>query len=418
MAKTTKIRKAVKPVPFVETEAIFIEAPEYFHDVSGAGWVPFLPKPGKYEHPKFGDVVIDNARNSRMVESVKGQVYQERIPLDLEHDLKVSGAVGWISDMRMNVDGSADAFVEWTDRGQEVLKGNRFRYISPEWFRQWKDPATGKEHLDVVAGGALTTRPFFKDKVLRALVASERGVEIVGREQFAGENGDAEESEDVEEEDEVEESESEAEEEEEASDDVEDSDEEEEEEEDDIEAEEEEEFSEMTETFTEGQASAIEAYVEQEIQRATQSFTEQLAAETARGDRAETALRVLETERRTDRFTEVVRNRDAGAPFVGGLDKQVKILLTLAESFGEESEEFTDYVETQKAAAEQVKTSQAFSELGSSASGASNSEPVRRIEAMAEEVRKTKPALTKEQAFSEAINTPDGARLYAESLNR
>src|SRR4051794_3584877 len=112
----TKVKKSRQPEPYVETEAIFIEVSQPFHDVSGAEWIPFLPKPGRYEHPKFGDVNIDTARNQRMVDSVQNKVYQDKVPLDLEHDLKASGAVGWISDARMNADGSGDAFVEWTDR--------------------------------------------------------------------------------------------------------------------------------------------------------------------------------------------------------------------------------------------------------------------------------------------------------------
>jgi hypothetical protein len=410
----TKTKAKVKNQLY-DTEAIFIEAPELFHDVEGSGWIPFLPKPGKYEHAKFGDVIIDPERNQRMVSSITGKVYQDKVPLDLEHDLKVSGAVGWISDARMNDDGSADAYVEWTDRGQEVLKGNRFRYISPEWFRTWKDPASGVEHPDVVAGGALTTRPFFKDKVLKALVASERGAEVVGREQFAGGNGDeadesAEEEEDEEEEvEETAEAGGEEEEEEEEG--------EEEEEEEDAEEAEAEEHSEMPEAFTDDQASAIEAYVEQEIGRVRQSFAEELATEKERGDRAEKALGVLTLERQTERFTEMVRNRDAGAPWVGGVDKQVKILNRLAEAFGEDSEEFKDYVEAQQTAAQTVKESQAFSEIGSSGA-VGPSEPVRKIEAMAEELRKTKPDLTKEQAFTEVVSTKEGAQLYAESLSR
>jgi len=411
-----KIVQAMGPEPFTETEAIFIRTRQAFHDVSGTTWIPFLPKPGSYEHPKFGAVVIDLDRNKRMVESVKSQVYQEKVPLDLEHDLKVSGAVGWISDMRMNEDGSADAFVEWTDRGQEVLKGNRFRYISPEWFRQWKDPASGVEHQDVVAGGALTTRPFFKDKVLRALVASERGAEVVGREEFAdgkfpfkkkSKADDAEDPQD--EEDETEE--------------MDDTLDEEEEDDDesfaDDEEDDEEEFSEeqyVSEGFTEVQAAAIESYVEAQISAATQSFAEQLKVEKTRGDRAESALKVLETERRTERFTEMVRNRDAGAPWIGGADKQVRILNRLAETFGEDSEDFKDYVDAQTQAATQLKESQAFNEIGSSAVGFTGSAPTQRLEQLAMEVKKTNPSLTKEQAFSEVLNTPEGARLYAETL--
>lgn len=410
MSKT----KYREPAPFTETTAIFIES-DQFHDVTDAGWYPFLPKPGTYEHPKFGDVVIDEARNMRMVDSITSQVYQEKVPIDLEHDLKVSGAVGWVSNARMNPDGSADAFIEWTDRGQEVLQGDRFRYISPEWFRQWKDPASGQEHRDVVAGGALTTRPFFKDKVLRALVASERGVEVVGRktQKFAGENGEPEDEElddEAEDDDAAEGDEPEADADA-GGDDGEDDDAEGEE----SEGDEEEGFTEMPEGFTEAQAFAIEDYVERRIASVTESFAEALQQETERGNRAEKALKVLQGERRHERFTEIVRNRDAGAPFLGGIDTQVQILERFADTFGESSAEFKGYVETQKAAAEQVKTSQAFSEIGSGASVAT-SEPVKRLEAMADELRKTKPELSKQQAFSEVLDTPEGARLYAESL--
>jgi hypothetical protein len=396
--------KLMGPQAFVETEAIFIEVPSTFHEVAdlGSGWIQFLPQPGTYVHPKFGDVVITPERNKRMVDSVKSQVYQEKIPLDLEHDLKVSGAVGWISDMRLNEDGSADAFVEWTDRGQEVRKGNRFRYISPEWFRQWKDPATGQEHQDVVAGGALTTRPFFKDKVLRALVASERGVEVVGREQFAGGNGSDDEMDDQT--DEESEEADEAPEDESGEDMT------------DEESEEEEEFVEP-EGFSEAQASAIEAYVEARIATVSESFAEQLKAETTKRETAEKALRVLTDERRRERFTELVRNRDAGAPWVGGVDKHVPVLEKFAETFGEDSDAFTDYVELQRQTAEQVKASQAFSEIGSSASASTDgSGPMSRLNAMAAERQKAAPTLTREQAFSEVVSTPEGARLYAETI--
>jgi hypothetical protein len=48
-----------------------------------------------------------------------------------------------------------------------------FNYISPEWYDEWSDPATGQTYKDVAIGGALTTRPFFKAPYLRPLAASE-----------------------------------------------------------------------------------------------------------------------------------------------------------------------------------------------------------------------------------------------------
>ncbi len=72
----------------------------------------------------------------------------------------------------MNEDGGVDAKVLWTDRGIEAIENDRFMYFSPEFHDVYKD---NKEviHKDVAVGGALTTRPFFKEDELRPLVASD-----------------------------------------------------------------------------------------------------------------------------------------------------------------------------------------------------------------------------------------------------
>lgn len=139
-------------------------------------WIPYLPKPGSYKHVKYGTIDITSERNARLVTNMNDGVYQSRIPLDAEHETKLSGAMAWMTAMRQNEDGSADAHVEWTDRGRKMLEGGRFNYISPQWYTSWEDPATEKTHEDVIIGGALTTRPFFKEGALRALVACESGI--------------------------------------------------------------------------------------------------------------------------------------------------------------------------------------------------------------------------------------------------
>ena len=132
-----------------------------------------LPLPGEYKHPQYGTIKITKARNARFVDNFG--VYQDKIPLDFEHDTKMSGAVGWITELEQNKDGSVDALVDWTDRGRSAIEEDRFKYFSPEWYDSWKDPVTEKVYKDVLIGGALTTRPFFKDSALRPLVASEHG---------------------------------------------------------------------------------------------------------------------------------------------------------------------------------------------------------------------------------------------------
>lgn len=150
------------------TEVKMTEPPE---------WLPLLPAPGDYLHPEWGTISMSSERIQRLVNSVDQGIYQSSIPVDAEHDLDVSGALGWFSKTRVNPDGSADVQVDWTERGKAMLADDRFRYVSPTFWFEWTDPASSTVHEDVITGLALCTRPFFKDLAIdrAALVASERG---------------------------------------------------------------------------------------------------------------------------------------------------------------------------------------------------------------------------------------------------
>lgn len=147
-----------------------------FHEVHFAeppATVPVLPRPGTYTHPSYGDIELTPERNANFVAGFKSRIYQQHIPIDAEHETKLSGALGYLTDLVLNEDGSVDAAVEWTDRGSALVAADRYRYVSPEWYDLWTDPATETEYADVLVGLALTTRPFFKDGALRPLVARE-----------------------------------------------------------------------------------------------------------------------------------------------------------------------------------------------------------------------------------------------------
>jgi hypothetical protein len=124
--------------------------------------------------------VITRQRNERFLHNLQSNVYGQRIPVDLEHEGKLSGAVGYFGNQaRMNDDGSIDVQMqEWTPRGQQAIREDRFPYVSPEWYDEWTEPLSKTTHRDVVIGAALTTHPFFKEGALRSLVASERGIYI------------------------------------------------------------------------------------------------------------------------------------------------------------------------------------------------------------------------------------------------
>ena len=82
--------------------------------------------------------------------------------------------MGYATALRQNSDGSVDAYSEWTQDGVKTMEAGKYRYFSPQWREVWHD-AEGAVHTDVAVGGALTARPFFKEKYLRPLVASELG---------------------------------------------------------------------------------------------------------------------------------------------------------------------------------------------------------------------------------------------------
>lgn len=137
--------------------------------------IQVLPKAGSYSHPKYGKFTMTPEIIQSFVDNHNNRVYQDQVPIDAEHQSKLSGAIGYYGEM-MVIDegrGGAEANVTWTDRGKELIASDAFQYFSPEWFDSWNDPASGKQHNNVLVGGAITTRPFFKDKAMRPLVASE-----------------------------------------------------------------------------------------------------------------------------------------------------------------------------------------------------------------------------------------------------
>lgn len=314
----------------------FAEAPE---------WIPFLPKPGTYAHPRYGDITITRERNARFVQNFKDGVYQDRLPIDAEHETKLSGATGWVVDMRQNEDGSADAKAEWTDRGRSFFQADRFRYFSPEWYDVWEDPATRTQHRDVAIGGALTTRPFFKAPALRPLFASEGSLRIDDHAQGDIMSDQSTQS-----------------------------------------------FAELQEQLNAlKQENAALKSASETVAASNKQLAEQMAA--------------MQADARTQRFTALVRGTaDSAHPhrWFGEVAGHVTVLESFAQTFGEDSDRFKTYVTQQQAMAAQIATSAAFQELGSDASGRPESAWAQ-IERKASELRAAEPALSIEQATAKVM---------------
>ncbi len=56
--------------------------------------------------------------------------------------------------------------MDWTERGRSLIADRAFKYISPEVYASWTDPATGRRFNNVIIGGALTNHPKFKSLTL------------------------------------------------------------------------------------------------------------------------------------------------------------------------------------------------------------------------------------------------------------
>lgn len=322
----------------------FAEAPE---------WIPYLPKPGSYTHPRYGEIVITRERNARFVANFSAGVYQDRLPIDAEHETKLSGAVGWVTALRQNSDGGVDARVDWTDRGRNFFANDRFRFFSPEWYDLWLKPETGEQVRDVAIGGALTTRPFFKPPALRALYASEAGLSI-----------------------------------------------------DDIEP------SNQGDTMAEEQSFA-EISAQLEALRAENAALKQ-AGEAAQVQSTQLAeqLARMAAEQQQQRFTALIRND--GARWFGENATHLDILGTLAKAFGEESAQFAAYVTQQRAVATALRTSAAFNELGQDGNGTGPESAAQKLERLAAERAKAKN-IPHAVAYTEVLSeNPD---LYTQHVN-
>lgn len=326
-------------VPFA-----FAEAPE---------WAPYLPVPGTYQHPRYGQIEFTRDRLAHFVEVFKAGSYQSQIPVDAEHETKTSGAVGWVTDMRQNADGSVDAKVEWTDRGRSLLKENRFKYVSAEFFDAWDSP-TGESYTDVAVGMAICTRPFFKESVLRPLAASEEGAEPATNPQEG----------------------------------------------------------QMSDDKTDPKA-ASEPVQFAELQR--QLTEEREARQKAEAERKAFADRLdsVEADARRKRFNDEVMGRSdaSNIRWFGDQAGHITHLEALAKAFGEESDEVKHYVELNRSHATSIKESGVFKESGRNGAGPgdAHTEMERKVQAY----RDAHPEATKEQAFAEvALAEPQLARKF------
>lgn len=374
-------------------------------------WMQITPRAGSsFSHPKYGTVAFNRAMADEMVRNFRSGIYQDHIPVDAEHDTKLSGALGYFRELRVRTDGAVEARLELTNRGEALRAADAFRYFSPEFFRSWTDPATERTYNNVLIGGAFTTRPFFKDQHLAPLAASEsyttwqmggtpvdrwqkddKGALILdkdGNPQLTEEARKADEAAATKASEEAARAAGEA----------------------------------AVTAFRDEhkldeQGKPVEAKGESEDDDKTKSFSEQYPDEAKRFQEIEAENARLRTAEQSRRFTDIVRgtggSEDGARPFTGETERHVTHMVALAEKFGEDSDEFGHYVAREREHAEQLAKAGLFNERGSSGKGKAQSAE-ERAEAAVAELMKEDPDLSYGDAMDQVLSR--NPELYGESL--
>ncbi len=339
--------------------------------------IQVFPKAGSYENQRYGKITLSAKDIAQFVDNHNRRVYQDKVPIDAEHQTKLSGAVGYFGEMHLIDEGKggAEADVEWTERGRSLIAADAFKYFSPEWIEKWPDPVSGQKIANVLVGGAITTRPFFKDKVMRPLVANENGTyesfamaEIDGKPlalaleasmPFTFSESTDEPVVAVEKEGEREEDPKKA------SLDV-----------GDVHTDalpnkkkkDEPESGSGGKKMAEEPTNVIDDTTKAFVEGETKKLTEELGAEKALRQAAEARLVALETDAQTRRFSDVIMGRDGegdgSPPFAGQHKTHNQMLSLIAKEFGEDSEQFKEYVGEQRTIAKQMREAGMFKEVG------------------------------------------------------
>ena len=137
-------------------------------DGKKSSWIEIF-RIGKWNHQKYGIIEGTKKLFNDFIDNFKNNVLGRDIAIDRTHNPE-DGATGWIKDMEI-VGDRLKALIEWTPFGIELIEQKGFKYFSPEYRDSYTDKESGKEHKNVLFGGALTLRPFLTN--LNPIILSE-----------------------------------------------------------------------------------------------------------------------------------------------------------------------------------------------------------------------------------------------------
>jgi len=119
---------------------------------------------GYWEHPEYGAIEITPEDINLFVKNFNDKTRKIDIAVDQEHKPEL-GAAGWFKELRSVVENGITklkAKVEWTAMGMDLVSKGIYKYFSPEFDFEYEDFETHDTFANVLLGGALTNRPYFK----------------------------------------------------------------------------------------------------------------------------------------------------------------------------------------------------------------------------------------------------------------
>jgi len=130
-----------------------------------------------WKHAQYGDFTITPEMLDDFIKNFQENKRGIDLAVDINHEPNHK-AVGWIKDLVKKGGDAIFATVEWTKEGLELVKSWAYKYFSPELFFSFRDEESGQTVQNLLVGGAITNRPFFKR--MKALAMSETGSEENG----------------------------------------------------------------------------------------------------------------------------------------------------------------------------------------------------------------------------------------------
>lgn len=127
---------------------------------------------GVWQHPYYGKITIGEEEVKEFIKNFNDEVRRE-LPITEGHSVgeEEKPAIGWFDQLINKGREGLFAIIEWNNEGKRLLKEKAYKYFSPEFYTLYEDPETRKKYKNVLCGGALTNKPYFKS--LQAVTLSE-----------------------------------------------------------------------------------------------------------------------------------------------------------------------------------------------------------------------------------------------------